>query len=236
MRPLPDLDLARIAPMTPERKRNALNTLKLGHPPYSYEPLRRTILDVLNIQAGPLASVPRTPWSAIASEVRRRSRKPDEFKANIAVAEALYGYASEHDISGIRHEIYPMNIGVSEKVVYWTPAVVSIDGRPVVPFIDPRRSAKQLTSAARLFVFSVMHERIRVADPDFADVGLCIIQFGCEDNRRIPIHYSADGLTLIPFDGLDQMVRETYAIWQEVLEEREANIRRRSSGTHGPLI
>lgn len=32
------------------------------------------------------------------------------------------------------------------------------------------------------------------------------------------------------------MIRETYAIWTEVLGEREAEARRRASGTRGPLI
>jgi hypothetical protein len=236
-RPLPDLDLARIAPLQVDDKRRELERLKLGRPPYSYAPMRRSILDILNIEAGPLAPVSRAPWSLIRSEIQRDARSEVEAKANIAVGEALYTYVDENAIAGRRYEIYPLNIGVTEKVVYWSQAVVSINGRAVVPFIDPRRTTKRLTVAARRFVFSVMHERIRVADPDLADVGLCIIQFqSLDDGARAPALHFADRVELLSFETLDQMVQETYAIWHEVLEERDADTRRRGTGTHGPLI
>lgn len=234
-RPLPDLDVARIAPLPREQKRKALESMKLGRPPYSYDPMRRSILDILNIEAGPLAPVPRAPWSLIEAAVRRQSRSADEETANVAVAKALYDYATLQSIVGRRHDIFPLNIGVSEKLIYWSQAVVAVDGRPVVPFIDPRRATKRLTAGARRFVFSVMHERF-MADPDLSEVEMCIVQFASQDNGdRTPVLYFADGLELHDFDALDAMVQETYAIWNEVLEERDAEARR-GTGTTGPLL
>lgn len=140
-----------------------------------------------------------------------------------------------HGVAGRRHDILPLNIRVSEKLVYWSQAVVAIDGRPVVPFIDPRRTTKRLTAAARQFVFSVMHERC-LADPDLSEVDHCIVQFASlDDGSRTPTLYFADGMELHDFDALDAMVQETYAIWNEVLEERDAAARR-GTGTSGPLI
>jgi hypothetical protein len=108
--------------------------------------------------------------------------------------------------------------------------VLSIDGRPLVPFFDPRRT-KALTVQGRRFVFSVMHERIRAADPDFAEVVLAIVQFSLsEKGPRIPILHIDDGIVLFTFDELDQMVRETYELWQEVCEVRTAETRRRATG------
>jgi hypothetical protein len=198
--------------------------------------MRRSILDILNIEAGPLASVRRAPWPSIEAEICRHSRTSEESKANVAVAEALYAYVDEHKVAGRRHEIYPLNIGISEKVTYWSQAVISIDRHSVVPFIDPRRATKQLTVAARHFVFSVMHERC-LADPDLVDIGLCIIQFASsDDGSRSPKLYFDNGIDLLDFKTLDLMVQETYAIWREILEERETDTRRRGTGTHGPLI
>lgn len=82
MRLLPDLDVARIAPLPPDKKRRALEGMRLGHPPYSYDPMRQSILDILNIEAGPLASVPRAPWSVIEAAVRRRSHEKRVGKIN----------------------------------------------------------------------------------------------------------------------------------------------------------
>jgi len=234
-RPLPDLDLARIAPLPRDQKRKALEGMRLGRPPYSYDPMRRSIFDLLNIEAGPLASVRRASWSVIEGEICRLSHGADEAKANVGVAKALYDFATVNGITGRRHDIFPLNIGVSEKVTYWSPAVIGITGRPVVPFIDPRRMTKRLTAAARVFVFSVMHERC-LADPDLSDVDFCIVQFTtADDGSRTPtLHFPLD-LTLFDFDALDAMVQETYAIWNEVLEERDAATRR-GTGTSGPLL
>ena len=234
-RPLPDLDVARIAPLPRDQKRRALEGMKLGRPPYSYDPMRQSVLDILNIEAGPLASVARAPWPVIEAAIRRRSRSADEESANVAVAKALYDYATLHSFAGRRRDIFPLSIGVSEKLVYWSQAVVAVAGRPVVPFIDPRRATKRLTVTARRFVFSVMHERC-LADPDLNDVDHCIIQFASsDDGSRSPTLFFANGVELYDFDALDGMVQETYALWNEVLEERDAATRR-GTGTSGPLI
>lgn len=238
MRPLPDLDLARIAPLPTDQKWNALMQMKLGRPPYSYGPARQSLLEILNVDAGPLGLVPRAPWSLIAEEVAKRSRTDDEEAANLAVAHALYGFADAHAIVGQRHEFFPLAVGISGKVTYWVPAVVAVNGRPLVPFIDPRK-AKRLTKDGRQFAFSVMHERIRAADPDFLEVELGIIQFDAVMQGdvvvRIPKLYTASDVGLLNFDTIDAMVRETYDIWRAVLVEREVDARRRGTGTAGPL-
>lgn len=236
MRPLPELDLARIAPMPRDQKRRALEQMKLGRPPYSYDPMRQSALDILNIEPGPLGAGARTPWHVIEADVRRRAKTADEADANLRVAEGLYSFADANHLRGRRHEFFPLAIGTSEKVTYWFQAVLAVGEKALVPFIDPRR-AKKLSAEARRFVFSVMHERIRVADPDFAHVGLAIIQFAAPDEgSRVPQLFTDDGLELLEFDALDAMVRETYELWREVLEEREAETRRRAGGTRGPLI
>lgn len=238
IRHLPDLDLARIAPLPSDQKRAALRQMKLGHPPYSYQPMRGSMLDILNVEAGPLGVVPRAPWQSVADQISKGSRSAEEAEANLAVAFALYGYASAESIAGRRHEFFPLAIGVSEKVSFWLPAVIALNGGALVPFIDPRRT-KKLPSEGRRFVFSVMHQRIRAADPDFAEVELGILQFGVsgENQRlRVPRLFTARDTVLFDFDAIDAMVRETYQIWREVLEERESETRRRGTGTTGPLI
>ncbi len=167
-----------------------------------------------------VGTLPRTPWEKIKEIISRRCKSDSEQDANLRVAEGLFDYAEQHRLVGRHHEIFPLALGVGTKVVFWHPVVLTIDSRPLVPFFDPRRT-----------VFSVMHERIRVADPDFADVALGIVQFSLsEKGPRVPILYTDKGVTLFSFDELDQMVRDTYEMWREVVEERTADTRRSAGG------
>ncbi len=233
---LSEIDLARVCPLEAEQKRKALEAIRYGHPPYSYAPVRGNISDVLNVRAGMIGALPRVPWERIEQDIRRRSRSDAEEDANLRVGRGLFDYVEERTLSGRHHEIFPLALGVGTKVVFWHPVVLSIDRRPLIPFFDPRRT-KELTVQGRRFVFSVMHERIRAADPDFSDVALGIFQFTLSDKGpREPILHTDAGVALFTFEELDQMVRDTYEMWREVCEERAAETRRRAGGKSDGFI
>jgi hypothetical protein len=235
IRRLPDLDVARIGPLPRDQKRRELEQMKLSYAPHTYDPTRKFSPDILNIQSGPLGVVERASWETVEREVRRASRHVDEATANVAVSKALYSFATAHGIAGVRHEIFPLKIATTETVTFWLRALMAIDGMPTAALIDPRR-AKKLTKLGRQFAFSAMHERIRAADPDYSDIELGIFQFDAlADGSRYARLYRASEVELWDFDTLDQMVRETYEIWHEVLAERDADSRRRGTGTTGPL-
>lgn len=234
---LPELDLARIAPLPADQKRLELKKLKLGHPPYSYGPSRSAIPDLLNIDAGPLGRVHRAKLSELEGVIGRRSKNDDERNANIAVARALYNFTTLNKIEGRRESFLPLAVGVSEKITFWCPAIFNVSGRPFAFFVDPRKT-KKLTPKGRKFVFSAMHERIRVVDPDFADVELAILQLqtlakGSEATRLVR-QMNCDN-NLYSFQELDDMVRETYEIWMQVQTER-AEEAMKATGTAGPLF
>lgn len=236
MRPLPEIDLARIAPLSRDEKRRALQQVRLGRPPYSYAPVRATISDVLNVQSELIGPVPATPWEKIKQTIQRRSRSDAEEEANLRVAEGLFDFVRAREIVGRRLDVYPFHLGIGTKVIFWQPVVLMLNDRAVIPFLDPRR-AKGLTANGRRFVFSVMHERIRAADEDFADVTLAIVQFTRSDEGpRTPVIFTDEKIKLFTFDELDQMVGETYELWAEILEERTADNRRRGAAGGGGLF
>lgn len=233
IRPLPEIDLACIAPLPQQQKRNALEALNLGYPPYSYAPVRGSLSDILNIRAGMFGALPRTPWARLKDTIAKRCRKDSEEDANLRVGEGLFKYVDDKSITGRRQEIYPLALGVGTKVVYWHQVLLTIDRRPVIPFFDPRRT-KALTTVGRRFVFSVMHERIRAADPDYSGVALGVVQFAVTPKGpREPNLFLDDGEVLFTFEELDEMVRETYEMWREVCEERVAEVHRTGTGGRG---
>lgn len=233
MRPLPEIDLARIAPLSRDEKRRALQQVRLGRPPYSYAPVRATISDVLNVQSELIGPMPATPWEKIKQTIQKRSRSDAEEQANLRVAEGLFDFVQGREIVGRRLDILPFPLGIGTKVVFWQPLVLTLKDRAIIPFLDPRR-AKGLTANGRRFVFSVMHERIRAADEDFADVTLAVVQFTrSEEGPRTPVIFTDERIKLFTFDELDQMVKETYELWTEILAERTAESRRRGAGGGG---
>jgi hypothetical protein len=226
---LPDLDLARIAPQPVEYKLAALEMFRLSRPPYRYAPFRKSLSDTLNAQSGFLPAGPRVPFPKIAEIIRAESHTAEECEANLRVAEGLYYHALSDHLLARKHDFFPLPLGSGAKVVFWHPFILTVQDRPVVPFFDPRRSSTQLTLLARRFVFSVMHEHIRMSDPDFAQVRLGIFQFTVpEKGPRWPRLYTDDGVALFKFDELEAMVRETYEIWTEVYTRRTERERKQS--------
>lgn len=236
IRRLPETDLARIAPLPREQQRRQLEQMRNGRPPFSYEPLRACFHDIFNVQPEMFGPVVATDWFVIEALLKRKCRSDDELRANLAVAKGLHQFTVEAGMLGRAQEFFPLAMGTGQKVAYWLPLILSVDGRPVVPFIDPRRS-KGLTREARRFAFSMMHERIRAADPDYEAVRFAIFQFGdAAEGQRNPVLYTDDGVVLYSLDEMEAMVEATYSLWREVCEERDSETRRRGTGTSGPLI
>ncbi|WP_026989628.1 type VI toxin-antitoxin system SocB family DNA replication inhibitor toxin [Fodinicurvata sediminis] len=236
IRPLPDIDLARIAPQRDDMKRNSLEQMKGGFSIFSYKPVRSCFSDIFNIQPDlDLGVAEPTPWTVIEAELRKRSKSDEEFEYNRRIALGLHDFATSGRVFGRKHEFFPLSMGMGQKVTYWLPMILAIDDQASALFIEPRRT-RGLSAEGRRFAFSMMHERIRAADEDFADVRLTIAQFGDpSDGRRAVRLHTDEGVELYTREELELMVTSTYEMWREVLEEREHEARGRATGT-GSLI
>ena len=233
---LHEIDLARIAPQPDEMKRTSLQQMKGGFPSFSYRPVRSCFPDIFNVQPElDLGPAPPTPWSVIETQLKKRSKSDEELTHNLMVALGLYEFTTSGRVIAREHEFFPLPMGIARKLKLWLDMIMAIDERPSALFIDPRRS-RGLTAAGRRFVLSVMHERIRAPDEDFAEVQLTIAQFEDEsDGRRAVRLYNDEGIKLYSREELEQMVAATYKIWREVLEDRRREAGGRRTGT-GPLI
>jgi hypothetical protein len=107
-----------------------------------------------------------------------------------------------------------------------------LEERPCFIFADPRIS-NPLTREGRKFALSLMHERIRVPDPDFTEARLVVAQFGKgEGGARTIRLFDAAEVELFDVDQLNEMIDETYRIWIEVLRERVDEDRKKASGSN----
>ena len=234
IRPLPDTDLARIAPQPSELKRKSLEQIRGGRPPFSFRPVRSCYNDIFNMQPDlDFGAAPPTPWEKIEADLTRRCKTQIELDHNKLVARSLHDFATSGRVICRKHDFFPLSMGSGKKVSYWLPMIAAIDEQPTALFIEPRRN-RGLSAEGRRFVFSMMHERIRVADEDFAEVNLSIIRFDPpNDGYRSTRIYTDKGVDLYSLSELEAMVSSTYEMWHEVCEEREREARSKPTGTEG---
>lgn len=236
IRPLPDIDLARITPLPPDQQRRSLKQIRYGRPPFSYAPLRSCFHDIFNVQPAMFGPVAPTEWAVIEKSLLKKCTSPDELTSNLQVAKGLHAFTSRTEIRGRGQDFFPLPMSVGHKVVYWMGMILAIEEQAFVPFIDPRRS-RGLSRVGRRFAFSMMHERIRVADPDYSSVRFAIFQFGDEaDGVRYPMMHTDINIERYSLDEMEAMVSTTYEIWREVCEEREIESRRKAGGASGSLL
>ncbi len=236
IRRLPETDLARIAPLPADEQRRQLEQYKAGWPPFSYRPLRHHIRDIINVTAGPLFGPAADPtrWDTVEQLIRRLATPGEEYASNIGVAQALHAYCIDKGVRARAQDIRPLRLSLDLKVEYGSPFLMLIGAVPLIPFFDPRRW-RRLTETGRRFALSMMHEATRAADPDLAEVRLGVFQFdSVDDGSRLLKLYTDEGVPLYAFDELDEMIRQTYAVWGEVLAEREAEARREAVTRSGP--
>jgi hypothetical protein len=120
IRPLPDIDLARIAPQPRDMKRKSLEQMRAGRPPFSYKPLRSCFDDIFNIQPElDFGTAAPTPWATIEAALAKRSADADEFEHNKRVARGLHDFATSGRVIGRKHEFFPLAMGAGRKVTYW---------------------------------------------------------------------------------------------------------------------
>jgi hypothetical protein len=232
MRRIPETDLARITVREVDEQRILLKQLKSFRPTHTLNPFRKAVPDIVNLQHEMLGERGPTEWRHIERAISQSKESADGVSRNIEVARALYDYCAEHDFVSYAKPVPRWNVGYGNDVAFWGQFYSVWDGQAAYVHFDPRLT-HQLTAKARKFVFSLMHQRLRVDDPDFSDVGLYIVAFGRgEGARRTVIPHSAAGLELYSYDQLNDMIDTTYRLWASELAYREERVRRAAGGSN----
>lgn len=232
MRRIPETDLARIAVLDVDQQRQYLRQLKSFRPPHTLNPFRQAVPDIVNLQHELLGVRAPTPWKRIEEAISRSRESEDGIERNIAVAAALYEYCEEHALVSYAKPVPRWNVGYGNDVAFWGQFYSVWEGKAAFIHFDPRLT-HPLTTRARKFAFSLMHQRLRVDDPDFADVGLFIVRFGRgSGNKRTVVPHSVAETDLYSYDQLNEMIDLTYSLWAEELAERQDRARRAGGGTN----
>jgi hypothetical protein len=76
----------------------------------------------------------------------------------------------------------------------------------------------------------MMHQQIRLADPDFFDSNLLVLRFPQGKEERVISESCVNDDDLYSLAELSQLIDETYSIWREVLAERHIVEPKRAAG------
>lgn len=236
LRPLPATDLARFAPLAEEEKKQRLETYSSKGGSWSYAPATKQATNIFN-PTDPLGLKQEKPSldNIISSTSKACTRGEVQEKACIEISSLLYNWVNENIGNAIERPIPSMPIGTLGSVRYWEDFAALYDSKPTFFFFDCRRS-NGTTELARRFIFSMMHQQIRMTDPDFSDAGLTILTFPQRPNSmRRCIPYTDEGVDLIGIDELQEMTEETYELWYEILrtrrDENTKNYHQQKTGT-----
>jgi hypothetical protein len=233
MRRIPETDLARIAVLPESDQRGPLKYLKSFRPPHTLNPFRRAVPDIMSLQYELLGRTSEASWEAVKNSICSSNESDDGKEKNLEVAKALFEYSRENEIVSYDKPIARWPVGFENSVEYWQQFYSVWGGRGTFVFFDPRLS-NPLTKQAMRFVLSMMHERLRVDDPDFSSLGLAIFKFGQGEGatRTVRIHTDED-FKLFTRDELNEMITTTYRLWAEELSARREEARR-ATGTDNP--
>ena len=226
-----ELDLAEIAPISdPFVKRKKLEGLGSGFSvKHNLNPVRRAMPDILNKQGSlPFELSPAAEETILRNVIRACRHLPD-VRYNYPLAVALLHHFRGKKVQSFERTQSSWDVGRGHTVRYWNDLYSLVDGQPTFSFLNPRISLL-LRESSVTFALSLMNERLREEDPDFADAELMLMQARpvSRTQRTILVHSDRD-YALFPRSLLSEMIEETYAI----LEIIELDRAREETGTDG---
>lgn len=234
MRRIPETDLARIVGRPSDEQRVLLAQLKSFRPPHTLNPFRSAVADIMNVQHTMLGTSRRSSWPVIRARIEASKESEDGISRNLDVAHALFEFAERVRLISYDKPVPKWSVGFGHSVEYWQQFYSVWNGAASFVYFDPRKSSP-LNKRAMRFAFSMMHERLRVDDPDFADAELTIFRFGChDDGSRFVRSFDASNVDLFSRDELNEMITLTYRLWTEELERRSTEDRK-ATGTENPM-
>jgi hypothetical protein len=215
---LNETDLARAVTAPAERKRGMILLAVSGIAYDHYKGIKDWLGTILNLAVNRLLPASAATKEQVKAIVARGCIGTKEIAGNQAIAEGLYNWVAENNVTAAEFDFPRVTLGRAGARQFWHPFLLKIDGKNYIPFFDFRQERSCLTAEARRFIFSVNHSHIRLGDPTlYRDVGLVIVQFGpLKDNVRNVVAHFDGGVSYFADKEINAMIDETYRILDEI--------------------
>jgi hypothetical protein len=229
---LPETDIANIAFRSPDFKAAFLaNWLRPKQIKGSYEPLRRSVGEAANVGLPLLPDIHRTSLEQLEALVIKECKGNSSLVAmNLAPVRAIRTFAQEHEIEADYLEELPIALYPGMRYAFWSPMLVRYKGQTRIVFLDLRRTGG-LNELGQRVCFSIMHERFRTLNPDYASVQFEAWRFA--NNAKRSVRPVAEWCDPIGYNEIVSDVAETYAILNAL---RSGDTGRATGTDDGPLF
>ena len=202
-----------------------------GFGPWSYKPIRESTADLVAAASPLLGPPPSVDWPHIAQQILSAcNRGQKQIEANIKVSKILFDMARDCGWLAVHETMGHLSVGFGEYVRYWCDIVLADANGPFIPFFDHRRGRGLTNPDVMRVVFSMQHIGVRERNPDLSNARLAIIRFPAAGlDRSISLHFH-DESDLLTYEDLDTRVRDVYATWAKVCDERAAEKKHSAGG------
>ena len=197
----------------------------------SYEPLRRSIGEAANVMLPLLPDLQATSLEQLEKLVERECKGNSDYIAmNMAPVRAIRSFIAENSATTFYLEELPITLFPGMRYAFWAPMLVRYGQETRIVFLDLRRTGG-LSDTGCAVCFSVMHERFRVLNPDYADVKLEVWKFANTENRQIRV--VEEWCDPLSFGDVTAEIADTYAVLTAL---RRGDGGRATGTDHGPLF
>ena len=232
---LPVTDLANICTMPVADQRRRLEQKRAFVPPYSLESTRRNLGMLLGVGDPLFPEMQRPSQSDILRQFEQSlpkgsGRAGNERKANLLRAKALLDFRDNHVGRAATENHNSFNVSEGTFIKTADPVNLEIDGRSCVISSDLRKSGT-LTNRGLAVYFSINFHMIVDSDPSFSEFDLLHLDYWQDKTGAVGIatrFHSGD--PDYSYNELNQMIRTTLAIWNDVVESRRSKSQENDDG------
>lgn len=211
-------EVANISVLPTEKKLPALLGVEKPAVRWGYQPVHKNFPKLLLANTELFSSLPPDPDKAVLKSVQDLCKNgAAQIAACTTVAEAILKWRKLNKFSSRIVYSEPFKTTV-DTLHYCSDVVPIIDGHPVIISVDCR-AKMSFTSLGREFMKSLIHHTARIGDLRDARVAVLRVPKQSDGTRKCILEY-LEGEPAFSFDEINQMVLETYTLWQHVLEER----------------
>lgn len=231
--------MANNGPLAFSKKKADLERVEDPHVTWGYDPLRRGLAGLLQATGDMFSAVGvETKYSdervlaALSSACKKDERQR---KACLSSATVLLEWRDVCKMRAVRLDPAPLPYKTPVDQLQFAHDVALIADEKIFLFYFDPRSSLTLTDPGREFVKSLMWHSARIGN--VRDAQIALLQTPSSRGGRRTVRFDIlEGEPLYSLDAIDEMILETYRVWELILMERRRGANKLGNADDGGLI